>query len=134
MDQQLQHNPFDLGPPGGGGVPLKYHLAPYLAVSYLLHQLFDKFQCIPFQMDPSTFIDSTPQYIVPEEGGSGSRGFTKSMHFVGSAVAAGYAIGSAKGTFAELFNSQTRRLVSFHSSFEISSLTLPNRFRPDVRG
>ncbi|KAK6042845.1 hypothetical protein COOONC_19650 [Cooperia oncophora] len=65
------------------------------------------------QMDPSMFISSQPQYIMPD-GGTGSSGkgkFEFALGHIGWAVGSGFAVGSIRGGLGELMNPDTRKLV-----------------------
>ncbi|PIO70100.1 hypothetical protein TELCIR_08062 [Teladorsagia circumcincta] len=64
-------------------------------------------------MDPSMFISSQPQYIMPD-GGTGSSGkgkFEFALGHIGWAVGCGFAVGSIRGGLGELMNPDTRKLV-----------------------
>ncbi|VDO41925.1 hypothetical protein V3C99_005674 [Haemonchus contortus] len=77
------------------GVPVTRQMTPYL------------------QMDPSMFISSQPQYIMPD-GGTGSSGkgkFEFALGHIGWAVGCGFAVGSIRGGLGELMNPETRKLV-----------------------
>ncbi|KHJ81863.1 hypothetical protein OESDEN_18448 [Oesophagostomum dentatum] len=65
------------------------------------------------QMDPSMFISSQPQYIMPD-GGTGTSGkgkFEFALGHIGWAVGGGFAVGSIRGGLGELMNPETRKLV-----------------------
>ncbi|CAJ0594213.1 unnamed protein product [Cylicocyclus nassatus] len=77
------------------GVPVTRQMTPYL------------------QMDPTMFISSQPQYIMPD-GGTGTSGkgkFEFALGHIGWAVGGGFAIGSIRGALGELVNPETRKLV-----------------------
>ncbi|WKX92056.1 hypothetical protein Q1695_010244 [Nippostrongylus brasiliensis] len=77
------------------GVPVTRQMTPYL------------------QMDPSMFISSQPQYIMPD-GGTGTSGkgkFEFALGHIGWAVGGGFAVGSVRGGLGELMNPETRKLV-----------------------
>ncbi|VDM61655.1 unnamed protein product [Angiostrongylus costaricensis] len=78
------------------GVPVTRQMTPYL------------------QMDPSMFISSQPQYIMPD-GGTGTSGkgkFEFALGHIGWAVGSGFAVGSIRGALGELLNPETRKLVT----------------------
>ncbi|KAK6731781.1 hypothetical protein RB195_007936 [Necator americanus] len=96
----VDHSPFStpvlaLDQIKSAGVPVTRQMTPYL------------------QMDPSMFISSQPQYIMPD-GGTGTSGkgkFEFALGHIGWAVGCGFAVGSIRGGFGELMNPETRKLV-----------------------
>ncbi|CAI4233022.1 unnamed protein product [Auanema sp. JU1783] len=74
------------------GVPVTRQMAPYL------------------QMDPSIFVSSTPQYIMPDGGVTGKGKFEFALGHIGWAVAGGFGVGCARGTFGEFFNPETQKM------------------------
>ncbi|KAK6031254.1 hypothetical protein OSTOST_02592 [Ostertagia ostertagi] len=96
----VDHSPFStpvlaLDQIKSAGVPVTRQMTPYL------------------QMDPSMFISSQPQYIMPD-GGTGSSGkgkFEFALGHIGWAVGCGFAVGSIRGGLGELMNPETRKLV-----------------------
>lgn len=66
-----------------------------------------------FQMDPKIFQSSQPQYILPEGHEQGRGMFEFALGHIGCAVGGGFFVGCARGFAGELFNQDTRRLVSF---------------------
>lgn len=75
-------------------------------------------------MDPSIFKNSQPQYILPEgaEPGTGKR-LEHYLGQIGWGVGGGFAVGSVRGFFPELFNPETRQLVRGSPSGSLSTFS-----------
>ncbi|CAD6196194.1 unnamed protein product [Caenorhabditis auriculariae] len=95
----MDHSPFPAAPVlaldqiKSIGVPVSRQMNPYV------------------QMDPSMFVSQTPQYIMPEGGVTGKGKFEFALGHIGWAVGSAFGVGCARGSTAELFNPETRKLV-----------------------
>uniref|UniRef100_A0A1I7W7L7 Mitochondrial import inner membrane translocase subunit TIM22 n=1 Tax=Heterorhabditis bacteriophora TaxID=37862 RepID=A0A1I7W7L7_HETBA len=117
-----------LGMSGFGGSQYEYHLCcfeeqsqpvenPFAAPVLALDQIKSAGvpvarQMTPYlQMDPSIFMSSQPQYIMPDGGASGKGKFEFALGHIGWAVGGGFVAGCVRGAFSELLNPETRKLT-----------------------